>query len=141
MKLKMMLQISKLPLVHKNAVLFEELNWHDDYTVKLKYTYFPQEKEDNDPAWFDGVPEGLYLTGLDVISSKWVNRGYCALLFARYGLVIDEAYPMLEIDNEHHPLVRISFVHASEQLYGELKIDSAVFQKEKEDTNDSGDVF
>jgi hypothetical protein len=127
MKTKTMITMSKFSLVKKTSVLFGELNWDDTYAVKLKYTYFPiGNYGNNGPAWFDGIPEGLYLTGLEVISSKWVNKGYCALLFAHYGLVIDEARPMLGIDNERYPLIYISFVHVTQQLYGKLKIDSVL---------------
>jgi len=55
----------------------------------------------------------MYLVGLEIISEKWVNKGFCGMLLETYGLVLDEANPMVKKGNRgnEESLIYLSFDH------------------------------
>ena len=116
-----MINIKGVPLVHEEddmGRLFNPGNClTDKYLLRPIYTYLPNMSELNDEERkdykFKDVKEGLYLTGLEVVSDQWVNKGFCAALLERFGLVLNEAFPIKRISNysSEKTMIMLNFKH------------------------------
>lgn len=103
-----MININNIPLVtdesndYKN--FFSE-EYENEYLIKPIFKYLPDfdgmganEKRNYK---FKHLKEGRYLVGMEIISDKWVNKGFCANLFRFFGLILDESYPVVMNKNEY----------------------------------------
>ena len=105
-----MININNIPLVHQEDEDAKNFLNPDNfmsgyYLVKPIWTYLPDfdEMDDAEKKKYKlrSIKEGLYLTGLELISDKWVNKGFCASIFSTFGIILDEAYPV-EMKSEHY---------------------------------------
>ena len=96
-----MINIKGFPLLHEdecNDLFSSEDDFTGYYFVKPIYKYLPDKDswDGEEKDKFNNVREGLYLVGLEIISDRWVNKGFCLRLLESYGLVLDEANPMVK---------------------------------------------
>jgi len=98
-----MINIKGFPLLHEdecNDLFSAEGSFTDGFFVKPIYRYLPDfdglNEEEKIDYKFKNVKKGLYLVRLEIISDRWVNPGFCGMLLKTYGLVLDEANPMVK---------------------------------------------
>lgn len=97
-----MINIQNIPLVHEESEEYKEFfssgRWGTEYLIRPIWKWLPDfdEMDDEEKKKYKlkNMKEGLYLTGMQIISEKWVNKGFCASLFATFGIILDEAYPV-----------------------------------------------
>ena len=115
-----MINIKGCPLLHEdecNDLFSAEGSFTGYYFVKPIYRYLPDtdrlDDEEKAKYKFKNVKEGLYLVGLEIISDRWVNKGFCGMLLETYGLVLDEANPMVKKGDrgDEKSLVYLNFDH------------------------------
>jgi hypothetical protein len=88
------------------------------YSMKPIFEWLPNfnglDEEEKKEYKYKNIKEGNYLVGLEVISDRWVNKGFCGMLLECYGLVLDEAYPMSKIGDskfDENPMIYLKFDH------------------------------
>ena len=98
-----MVNIKGFPLLHEEDCkrLFSADAFYTHlFFLKPIYKSLPDftefDDEEKEDYIFKNLKQGDYLVGLDVISDKWVNKGFCAMLLEKYGLVLDESTPMVK---------------------------------------------
>lgn len=115
-----MINIKGFPLLHEdecNDLFSAEDSFTGYYFVKPIYKYLPDtdglDDEEKAKYKFKNVKEGLYLVGLEIISDRWVSKGFCGMLLETYGLVLDEANPMVKKGDRGNEdsLVYLKFDH------------------------------
>lgn len=115
-----MVNIKGFPLLHEDdckELFSADMSFFASYFMKPIYKWLPDfsdlDDEEKAKYIFKNLKEGMYLVGLEIISEKWVNQGFCGMLLEKYGLVLDEANPMVKKENRvsEKSLIYLSFDH------------------------------
>jgi hypothetical protein len=115
-----MVSIKEIPLLHEeecNELFSSQTSFSECYFMKPIYTFLPDFSylaEEEKPGYlFKNLEEGQYLIGLEIISEKSVGMGFCSMLLKSYGLVLDEATPMIKKNNkrDEESFIYMSFRH------------------------------
>lgn len=117
-----MINIKEFPLLDQEKckeMFSADMSFSGYYFIKPIYEWLPDfsglDDEEKAKYIFKNLKEGMYLVGLEVISEKWVNKGFCRMLLETYGLVLNEANPMVKKGdrNEEESLIYLSFEHVA----------------------------
>ena len=118
-----MINIKGFPLLHEEEcreMFSNDRSFSGYYFMKPVYEWLPDfgdlvDDEEKSKYIFKNVKEGNYLVGLGIISEKWVNKGFCGMLLETYGLVLDEANPMVKMGDRgnEESLIYLSFNHVA----------------------------
>lgn len=115
-----MVNIKGFPLLHEEEcreMFSADMSFSGYYFIKPIYKWLPDFKELDDEEKakyiFKNLKQDMYLVGLEIISEKWVNKGFCAMLLETYGLVLCEANPMEKKGDrgDEESLIFLSFKH------------------------------
>jgi len=124
-----MITIKGFPLLHEDecdTMFSADQSWAGEFFIKPKYKWLPDSREDEEREGYllKDIKPGMYLVGLEVISDRWLNKGFCAMLLNHYGLVLDESYPMARMDNYKHEktYVHYSFEHITDHSHNPLEV-------------------
>lgn len=119
-----MINIQNIPLLSEESEdyknFFSSDMWGGDYLIKPILTWLPDfdEMDDEEKKKYKlkNLKEGLYLTAMEIISDKWVNKGFCASLFSTFGIILDEAYPV-EMKADHYKTEKSMLFLRFEHIY------------------------
>ena len=116
-----MINLNGFPLLHEDEckeMFSSENSWAGYYFIKPIYRWLPdfQQLDDDERAKykFKNVKKGMYLVGLKIIADRWVNKGFCGTLLERYGLVLDEANPIIKKGDSKYDgesMIMLNFDH------------------------------
>ena len=124
--MKTKITINGFPLLREdecNGLFSAEYCFTGNYFLKPIYRWLPdfRDMDDEEKAEYNlkNVKEGLYLVRLEIISDRWVNKGFCGMLLEKYGLVLDEANPMVKKGDggDENSLVYLNFDHIALAVY------------------------
>lgn len=121
-----MISIKGFPLIKEKE--FNEMLSHDSsfsgcFFLKPIFQFLPDYsdlcEEEREKYIFKKIKKGVYLIGLELISDKWVNKGFCAMIFENFGLVLKQANPIVKKNDIYHEqsLVYLSFEHIGLAVY------------------------
>ena len=117
-----MVNIKGFPLLHEEEckeMFSADMSFSGYYFMKPIYKWLPDfsdlDDEEKAKYIFKNLKEGMYLVGLEIISERWVNKGFCGMLLETYGLVLDEANPMVKKGDrgDEESLIYLSFDHVA----------------------------
>jgi hypothetical protein len=108
--------ISQVPLVTEKEFykIWSEAEVDEKYLTRPIFQYLPdlEDRTEEEKAKYPlkDLREEPYLVGMEIVSPEWINRAFCSHLFEWFGLILDEANPIVKRRNSYQTETEMVYI-------------------------------